>query len=191
MNYVIPPQTVADKFNWCYWDGLFTNNELDYLQEIAQSSTTPAVVGKGDYIESIRRSEVTWVNCDHENMWLFDKLGEKVSYINSRFYNFDITGFGERLQFTNYDEKNNGHYNWHIDAGQGISRKISLVVQLSHPNSYDGGELELFTSGEPEKIPKKRGFITFFPSFTLHRVTPVTRGTRQTLVCWITGAPFR
>jgi PKHD-type hydroxylase len=66
-----------------------------------------------------------------------------------------------------------------------------MVVQLSDPREYEGGELQILNRKEPTSMEKKRGLITVFPAWTLHQVTPVTKGTRQTLVAWISGPEFK
>jgi PKHD-type hydroxylase len=71
------------------------------------------------------------------------------------------------------------------------TRKLSLVMQLSDPYEYEGGELQLKTGHNDITIPKQKGLVTIFPSFTLHRVTPLTSGTRRTLVVWVAGPPFK
>ena len=76
-------------------------------------------------------------------------------------------------------------------GASGISRKLSMVLQLSDPSEYEGGELQILTSKEPTSMQKKRGIITVFPAWTLHQVTPVIKGTRQTLVAWISGPAFK
>ena len=63
-------------------------------------------------------------------------------------------------------------------------------MQLSDPASYEGGNLEIMNSRDPQAMPRDRGVIIMFPSFTLHRVTKVTRGVRRSLVGWIGGPPF-
>ena len=70
-------------------------------------------------------------------------------------------------------------------------RKISISIQLSRPEDYDGGDLELMYGTEPQKLDRTRGAFIAFPSFMLHRVTPVTRGTRWSLVAWILGTRWR
>ena len=70
-------------------------------------------------------------------------------------------------------------------------RKRSLVLQLSDPSDYEGGDLEFFVSAEPTPVERKKGLIVAFPSFVLHHVTPVTSGTRRTLVVWLSGPKFR
>jgi PKHD-type hydroxylase len=65
------------------------------------------------------------------------------------------------------------------------------VLQLSDPDEYEGGNLEILSSREPTVIEKKKGLVSVFPSYILHRVTPVTSGVRKTLVVWTTGPKFR
>jgi len=122
-------------------------------------------------------------------------------------WNFNITK-KENNQFTIYGKKQ--FYHWHKDHHEDINkdpnspfyntiRKISMTIQLSDPKDYKGGNLEFFlpnNSPEEKKITKTteilpRGTITFFPSFIWHRVTPVTKGTRYSLVTWFSGETFK
>jgi PKHD-type hydroxylase len=66
-----------------------------------------------------------------------------------------------------------------------------MVVQLTDPDEYEGGELELCLGGEPFVVPREQGTLITFPSYVLHRVKPTTKGTRHSLVGWVTGRPFR
>jgi PKHD-type hydroxylase len=112
--------------------------------------------------------------------------------MNAQYFRFDFTGFGEQLKLTNYDHSENGMYGWHTDHGSiHVSRKLSMSVQLTDPADYQGGNLQIKTSEEAQNIPKKRGLIAIFPSYILHQVTPVTRGSRQSLVAWISGPAFK
>ena len=100
--------------------------------------------------------------------------------------------FDENIQFTEYDSAYDGYYDWHIDTGGkelSSNRKLSMSVQLSDPSEYEGGELQVVK--ETNVLKKNRGSAFIFPSYLLHRVTPVTKGTRYSLVCWISGHPFR
>ena len=98
-------------------------------------------------------------------------------------------GFFEGVQVASYS--GGGHYGWHMDVGQGVvsTRKLSISVQLSDPADYDGGELEFLASGDCG--PRTQGTLIAFPSFLVHRVRPVTRGTRWSLVSWVAGPSFR
>jgi PKHD-type hydroxylase len=73
----------------------------------------------------------------------------------------------------------------------GTVRKLSFTLQLSDPADYDGGELQLMNSKKPTIASREQGYVMVFPSYTLHEVTPVTRGTRYSLVSWVTGKPFK
>jgi PKHD-type hydroxylase len=72
-----------------------------------------------------------------------------------------------------------------------VPRKLSMVLQLSHPSEYEGGDLELMTGNVPHICKKEKGLLYAFPSYILHRVTPITNGTRRTLVVWTSGPRFK
>ena len=82
-------------------------------------------------------------------------------------------------------------YGWHQDFNSQVSRKLTLVVQLSDPSEYEGGNLEVLTNGSPMRVRKQRGLLAAFPAWTLHQVTPVSQGNRQSLVAWISGPDFK
>jgi PKHD-type hydroxylase len=99
----------------------------------------------------------------------------------------------EAIQYTEYYD-NGGHYDWHIDMSAGYplnQRKISMTVQLSDESEYDGGNFEIMRGREVEQLPKGKGNVVIFPSYLLHRITPVTRGVRKSLVLWLGGASFK
>lgn len=108
------------------------------------------------------------------------------------FFDFDLYGFVEDFQYIVYNS-DNSHYDWHMDKGTLTSppRKLSLVLQLTDPSEYEGGDLELNYCSQPVKTKKERGLVYAFPSWVVHRVTPVTKGVRKTLVVWIAGPKFR
>jgi len=171
-------------------DDCFTSKELDILQGYAKNAEFPAVLDTAGFTDrDVRRSSVTWINNNNKNEWIFSRLSQVVGILNARFYGFNLTGFGEALQLTNYDSTDKGMYRWHQDYAAQVSRKLSVVIQLSDPSEYDGGELQIMT-GPLDTVKKQRGLATVFPSWAVHQVTPVTRGTRQTLVAWISGPDF-
>ena len=107
----------------------------------------------------------------------------------------------ESIQYTEYYASENGHYDWHQDIGKGelpSKRKVSITIQLSESEDYDGGELLICVgsngSGQLDNnrvCPRGKGVGVLFPSYMMHRVTPVTRGTRKSLVLWVGGSPFK
>ena len=85
-----------------------------------------------------------------------------------------------------------GHYDWHVDHGPlKVQRKLSVSLQLSHGESYDGCDLQFVAGNKTETGPRERGAVIAFPSYILHRVTPITRGVRKSIVVWVTGPKFR
>lgn len=179
---------------WAWWEDAFTNQELDWLQAKAKHAEQNAQVGSGAggvVNANIRRSQVSWLNNNTDTRWIFEKLAYVASKINAEHFRFDLTGFGEPLQLTNYDQSENGMYGWHQDYGGEVSRKLSMAVQLTDPSEYEGGNLQIMTNSEPQTVQKQRGMIAVFPSYVLHQVTPVTQGSRQSLVAWVSGPAFR
>lgn len=193
MQYVLTPYAAPiPPFAW--WEGAFTDKELDWLQQKAKNATQDAEIGmqNGDGVhKSIRRSQVSWLENNPNTKWVFEKLARVASQINAEHFRFDLTGFGESLQLTHYDQSENGMYGWHQDYGTGISRKLSMALQLTDPSEYEGGNLQMSVSGDPQNVRKQRGLIAVFPSYVLHQVTPVTQGSRQSLVAWVSGPPFK
>lgn len=195
MQHVLTPYAdVVEPFVW--WENGFTEQELNWLQERAIKAEQQAQVGgnpTADDLAKIRRSQVSWMEKNQDTAWVFNKLGHIASSLNAQYYRFDLTGFGEPLQLTNYDQSEHGMYGWHQDYGGKISpsRKLSLVLQLTDPSQYEGGNLQVLTSGQPQNVRKQRGLVAAFPSYVLHQVTPVTNGSRQSLVAWVSGPAFK
>lgn len=194
MQYMLTPYS-EPIVPWAYWENGFNVEELNWLQHKAKLSNQRAQAGglTGDELRDVRRSHVSWLEYNQENDWIYKKLSHIVSSLNSQFYRFDLTGFGESLQLTKYDSSENGTYNWHVDYGgnRTPSRKLSIILQLSDPSEFEGGNLQIMTHGKPETIRKQRGLLIAFPSYQLHQVTPVIQGNRQSLVAWISGPAFK
>jgi len=146
--------------------------------------------------ELIRSSKVAFFDPKEYLGDLFHKISNSISLFNAKYWNFDLTSFVENWQYTIYESSENGHYDWHvdnIDSHNSSPRKLSVVIQLSDPDEYEGGELMFnFGSLEGDKIAvKKKGTIIMFPSYVLHKVAPVTAGVRRSLVFWVSGPGFR
>ena len=179
---------------WVWWGGAFSEQQLDWLQDKAKHAEQNAQVGGGNggvVNPNLRRSQVSWLTNTAETKWVFEKLAHVASQLNVDGFRLDLTGFGEQLQLTKYDQSEHGMYGWHQDYGGGVSRKLSIAVQLTDPSEYEGGNLQVMTSSEPQNVRKQRGLIAIFPSYILHQVTPVTQGSRQSLVTWVSGPAFK
>ena len=126
--------------------------------------------------------------------WVMERLIDVVRTSNRNWFDFDLREFAESPQVASYDATNGGHFTWHSDIGDGPmaqKRKLTLVAQLSKPGSYDGGDLEVMPGAHIIAANRTQGSITIFPSFYLHQVTPVRRGTRHSLTVWAHGPKFR
>lgn len=200
-SYIFPPSpnfNVSEHAFVTYRDAF----NLDELNEIIRVCETlekeDGILGDNNdsNVLAIRRSKVAWLGLTNETEWIYNRMSLATRRLNGEFYKFDLFGFDEKMQYTVYESSDEGHYTWHLDNGIGMNhslspRKLSLVLQLSDPRDYDGGDLELFAGSEVSVVTKERGLITAFPSFRLHRVTPVSSGVRRTLVVWACGPAFR
>ncbi len=173
-------------------DDLFTNEELTKIESIVDKLDFQNATTENSQTDiKIRNSKIKWLFNNEENSFLYNKLGIFCIQVNDQFYNFNLSSMNEAIQYTVYEP--DMHYTWHTDSGvQGqLPRKLSLTIQLSEPDEYEGGDLEIWTGGNPEKMIRKKGAVVLFPSFRLHRVTPVTKGIRKSLVVWIGGPNFK
>jgi PKHD-type hydroxylase len=178
--------------NWAYWNNLFTPDECKTIIEIAYKKPKKiAVVDNGKIRKNIRKSKVIWLNEQDDLIWAYQKMAHAVNELNNQFFKFDLYGFTEDIQFTEYNSPDN-HYKKHIDKSiNNVIRKLSIVIQLTNPKDYEGGELELYIENKPTLMGKDQGNLYAFPSYTLHQVKPVTKGTRHSLVAWIGGPNFK
>jgi PKHD-type hydroxylase len=189
---------------WQCWKKRFRPEYCDKVIEMAkQMPAVEATIGHGaDKVvtdKDYRRSQLRWLpRFDSRFFGLFGDMELVFREANRNAFGFDLDLFHE-VQFTEYHATNAGHYDWHHDTywtgSKLIRRKLSMVVQLSDPADYDGGRLEFCPRDcncppEPDAL-LPRGTVIVFPSFLRHRVTPVTRGTRYSLVSWYEGPYFR
>jgi PKHD-type hydroxylase len=186
------PLVVDHVENWAWRTQVFTDDELDAIIRIgSQSELDKAATFGPVQSDKNRNSHVQFLFPNELTNWVFMRIAGAAHEINRQFFQFDLDGLNQGLQFTRYTAPGQ-HYDWHIDRGYlTATRKLSISIQLNDPADYDGGELQLKFGRKDETIRKERGMVTFFPAYTLHRVKPVTRGTRYSLVAWIGGPPFK
>ena len=123
---------------------------------------------------------------------MYNDINNFIQKANKNHFGFEDIEITEQAQFTEYPE--GGFYDWHMDTDVNMKheppvRKISMTLLLSPESQFEGGELELMTKGK--RAPMKQGGAIFFASFIRHRVKPVTRGERKSLVMWFGGPSFR
>jgi PKHD-type hydroxylase len=173
----------------------FTEEELEWIGNLQDLYPyQDASIGADEtsqFDDSIRKSRIKWIHHDDRSWWIYDKLVRHIQEAN-RSWGFAINSIIDSIQYTEYYE-DGGHYEWHMDVGDypQNNRKISLTIQLSNPDNYEGGDLEFWLGKEPNKAPREQGFAVLFPSYLMHRVTPITKGVRKSLVLWVGGDTFR
>lgn len=170
----------------------FSPEECAWIRSWAESKTPQfASVGTGDKHEIKRSTRDVYLYGmprNEQTDGLFKKILHQVDYANKRAFDFELNGIMHDLQILKYTHETQQHYDWHIDisGGNAYGRKISYIIQLSDESEYEGGNLEIF-DGNSHIAPKKQGSVVMFPSYVCHRVSPVTAGTRWSLVIWIQG----
>jgi PKHD-type hydroxylase len=189
------PNENIDQTEYFWYENAFNEEELEWINNLKDlyEFEKASIVGTTSYeIDDVRNSKIKWIHHDENSEWLFNKLSDLSINANNQLWGFDIYSIIDSIQYTEYPE-GGGHYDWHVDIGPGSinHRKISMVTQLSGPEEYNGGDLEIWSGGEFRKVPKIKGSTVIFPSFLMHRVTPVTKGLRKSLVLWIGGSTYK
>jgi PKHD-type hydroxylase len=200
--YRFAPAYSFDKGEYPFvsWDNGFTTEEIDQIVNIGENlPQAVATVGDDKNDPSVRRSNTAWMGQD-DCPWLYDRLAWIVQQLNGQFYGYDLWGFHEDMQYTTYTSADQGFYDYHQDSmgftakngvDQRLPRKFSISLQLTDPSEYEGGDLLIRSGSKPTYAPKQKGQVVAFPSFMLHKVTPVTAGIRRSLVVWVTGPAFK
>ena len=179
-------------------ENAFSADEVARIRELgAALDLQEGAIGGGEHVDSgIRKSRIGWIGLGAESAWLYERIGQLVLESNRRLWHFDLGGLTEQLQFSRYEAPAGG-YDWHLDIASssamplGARRKISLVVQLTDPDECFGGELELRPARHVVVPFLEAGSAVLFPAYMLHRVAPVKQGSRESLVTWVAGPPFR
>lgn len=177
---------------WVDYPDIFTADECALL--IGLTATLPhkdAGLVDGKAQAEVRRTLIHWLAEDEATAWVYARLAAVMARANREAFHFALSGFDEDAQVARYAD---GHfYDWHIDRGgrgAGRNRKLTVAVQLSDPLAYDGGDLEINPDGHVALGPRARGTAMVFPAYALHRVAPITRGVRHSLVIWAHGPDF-
>lgn len=179
---------------WSWRENIFSDSEIERILVIGKRLRPSRAETGGSGVNCLdhRRSFVSWIGSNSETEWIFRKLTDAIIANNETFWNFELEKI-ERLQFTYYSSEEKGTYHAHTDPipwSIPHNRKLSVSIQLSDPNEYEGGDL-LIHNGDVFSATKQKGMAIFFPSYTLHEVTPVTKGERYSLVVWVHGPNLR
>ncbi len=176
---------------------IFTPEQCDIISRLGRSMPPQnAEVGGGvggKYDTKTRISHISWLPFKHPDAIPMYKILENIMHkTNKRHFGFENMQINEQAQYTEYPE--GGFYDWHMDCdlimkNEPPVRKISMTLVLSPDGDFEGGGLELVKPGQIMR--PKQGHAVFFASFVMHRVIPITRGLRKSLVMWFGGEPFK
>jgi len=173
----------------------------DIIKMGKQYAQQDGTVGKDSEVFEKRISTISWIPIEFNQQGqlhpMYQRLHQIVNNLNQTYFHFDDVNITEPAQYTEYTE--GGFYDWHIDCPiydqSEPMRKISMTLLLNDPSEFEGGELELMedklVSVADTQAKLKQGQAIFFASFLRHRVKPVTKGVRKSLVMWFTGKYFK
>lgn len=180
---------------------LLSPEQCDDILKIDSSVFPPGVL-TNDGVKNVvnnnwRIAKAGWVPRDGYE-WLYNLVRVKAAEENAMNFGVNVIGILDGISFMRYEADESGaglhgKFNWHSDIGEGYTnmRKLSMVISLSDPEEYEGGDLRLFINGEMNVGKLQKGEMAIFPSYVQHCVTPVTKGVRQTLVAFISGPRYR
>ncbi len=190
-NYSVPKSKEVVFENWYIVRKFLLPEDIIFYKQSMSGLNWDESSTVGD-TDNYRNSWVKWTpkyQGDKFN-WLYERIWNWTNIANDELWNFDLIGFKDSPQYTKY-ESPGGKYDWHMDImGSGINhRKVSFVCELG--TNFQGGKLQFKTGAGHQEIDLNYGDAVLFPSFYLHRVTPLIKGTRESLVQWISGKPYK
>ena len=190
---IFPIKEGINQTNYYWFEKGFSSVEVDTIvKNSLNHEFQRATIIDEENTDKFRKSNIKWLPFDSEWEWVINRIISQVVEANKTMWDFELGTIIDNIQYTEYDG-NGGHYDWHMDIGPGTisHRKVSIVVQLSEPDEYVGGDLQLMTGTEHVTVPRGKGNVVIFPSFLLHRVIPLTSGNRKSLVLWVGGGHYK
>lgn len=171
--------------NWCMWSGAMASDEISKITSLIGDLEDASTVSGH---ENKRNSKVFWLT-EHE--WIRDQLFKYVNLANGGYFRTNVWNAAE-IQYTEYHAETGGFYDWHSDvdweSDNHWDRKLSVTVQLSDTDDYEGGNFKFDgVSDLDQNEARKLGTVLVFPSHLRHCVEPVTSGVRKSLVAWFDG----
>jgi len=179
-------------------DPIFTPKQCQMIVNAGhQQKPEEAKVGggkDGKYDTKKRVTTISWIPFS-QLPEMYKTIENQLSIVNLNHFGFDGVTLTEPAQFTEYPK--GGFYDWHMDLnafgqdGQNPIRKISMTLLLSDPKDFTGGDLLFGELGNNKPTPLKQGQAIFFASFLRHKVAPVKKGIRRSMVMWFGGPPLK
>jgi PKHD-type hydroxylase len=178
---------------WQMWSAGISEETIKEIEQQTESvpQQEATVFAGAKSIPDVRRSNIKWLT---GNSFVLNILWAYVQEANRNAFNVDVCQVAD-IQYTEYHASEKGHYGLHHDINwestKAFDRKLSVTVQLSSPNDYEGGNFSFTEVETPPKQSRAKGTVLIFPSYLQHQVTPVTKGVRKSLVAWFEGPRWR
>lgn len=180
---------------WIIWRNAFSpeecNNIIERGIDLPEIMANQGLNGENpdrDY----RRSKVKWM---YQNIYndVFEKMWKLTLQVNEEFFGFHIDML-RFMQLAEYNSEYKGEYKKHHDVfwmSKPKHRKLTCVLQLTDRSQYEGGEFMMEVQEEHPQDYSDQGTVIWLPSFTPHWVNPVTKGKRNSVVCWFEGPHWK
>jgi hypothetical protein len=167
------------------------NQIIELCERLADTQNTPISLF-GPWTQADVKATGGNIPLNEETKWLYDRMAKMCQDINDKDFKLDIDGFAEPLYSRKYEAPDD-HFDWHIDSTghTAIPRKLSVVLQLTDPREYEGGDFQFLGTRGPITTTKGQGIVTAFLPSRIHKVTPVTKGVRRALTMFLGGPNFR
>jgi len=203
-SYRIRPYPIMVDPNFKVVDKAFPRNFVQYIRDlgddyIEKKGSLPGRVGYNEdsrVSKDRREAETQWFPFpwdDERTVPIYEAVEEVVQQANALHWQYDLTDYFDMFHYIRYVAPT-GHFTWHRDSGdqwRRVHRKISCAVILSDPEEYEGGHFQYFDGDEMTVNTRQAGDMIVFPAYLQHRVTPVTKGVRRSMVCWAGGPKLR
>lgn len=176
----------------------FDEKQIAELRDYVDKHHAPAEVADagakaltGSHYDEGRRTQICSLSYEYHR-WVYDIIEQCFRQANEHMRVDIVPSMSDPIQLLRYDEGESGHFRWHGDTiPSDMTRKITIVVPLSSPDEYEGGDLQFNQGGVISSLRQEPGRALAFPSWLIHQVTPVTKGRRYSLAAWIRGPNWR
>jgi len=187
---------------WCYFKQYFSKETCErILNDAKDIPIQEALVGTNQTTHlntDSRRSKIRFIYAgDWRFNYVFDELWKMALSANNDFFNLHLSRLNF-IQLAEYDASYQGEYKEHHDVfwlngDPFYHRKLSCIIQLSDPNTYEGGDFEITDAETAPNVNdmRQQGTGIFFPSLIRHKANPVTKGTRYSIAAWFDGPKWR
>lgn len=158
---------------WVYCDNAFTPVECEQIIDMYDPNHKGILLGEA-------------------NKWIFARITGITQQINRDFYNYDLTKI-DYIEIQKHCDTDHHPYPKKLDIMENttLSRKLTVSIVLSDTDEFQGGDHIIYEAELPDLLKREKSCAIFFPSWTIHQITPVTKGTRYSLNTWISGPRFK